>query len=115
MKCFYIINSAGGTSHEYNWHIYGLPAWQIARYYKTFSINGYSGNKPANFHALDPLAPGYSREIGTWIAQYNLTGVWALDIATGRYVYFLDSDDFLELDTLSDLCAKADEEKLAVT
>lgn len=38
----------------------------------------------------------------------------ALDIATGRYVYFLDSDDFLELDTLSDLCAKADEEKLDI-
>ena len=85
MKCFYIINSAGGTSHEYNWHIYGLPAWQIARYYKTFSINGYSGNKPVNFHALDPLAPGYRREIGTWITQHNLTGVWALDVATGKW------------------------------
>ena len=59
--------------------------YTVFRHHKTFSINGYSGNKPANFHALDPLAPGYRREIGTWITQHNLTGVWALDIATGKW------------------------------
>lgn len=38
----------------------------------------------------------------------------ALDIATGRYVYFLDSDDYLEPDTLESLCARADAEQLDI-
>ena len=38
----------------------------------------------------------------------------ALDIARGRYVYFLDSDDYLEPNTLEALCARADEENLDI-
>ena len=37
-----------------------------------------------------------------------------LDVASGRYVYFLDSDDFLDLETLSELSSKADEEELDI-
>ena len=37
-----------------------------------------------------------------------------LDAATGRYVYFLDSDDFLDLNTLSELSSKADGEALDI-
>lgn len=37
-----------------------------------------------------------------------------LDAATGRYVYFLDSDDYIEPETLEELCAKADAEELDI-
>ena len=37
-----------------------------------------------------------------------------LDVATGRYVVFLDSDDFWPENTLSDLVRRADEQKLDV-
>ena len=37
-----------------------------------------------------------------------------LDAAAGRYVYFLDSDDYIEPDTLERLCTKADAEKLDI-
>ena len=38
----------------------------------------------------------------------------ALDIAQGRYVYFLDSDDYLDLQTLEDLYNKAEAEQLDI-
>ncbi len=37
-----------------------------------------------------------------------------LDVATGRYVYFLDSDDYIDTDMFEPLCAMADEENLDV-
>ena len=37
-----------------------------------------------------------------------------LDVATGRYVYFLDSDDYIETDMFETLCRKADEEDLDI-
>lgn len=37
-----------------------------------------------------------------------------LDVATGEYVYFLDSDDFIEPEMLEELCGKADAEQLDV-
>lgn len=37
-----------------------------------------------------------------------------LDAAAGRYVYFLDSDDYIEPDTLERLCTKADAEELDI-
>lgn len=37
-----------------------------------------------------------------------------LDAAAGRYVYFLDSDDYIEPDTLERLCTKADAEDLDI-
>ena len=85
MKCFYITDSAGGVPEHNNWGKYGLIAWHIARYHKTFSINGYSGNYPAGFQALDPLSPDYSKEIEEWINRHCLTGVWTWDIASGKW------------------------------
>ncbi|MBR3972379.1 MAG: glycosyltransferase [Oscillospiraceae bacterium] len=37
-----------------------------------------------------------------------------LDAATGRYVYFLDSDDSIEPETMEELCARADAENLDI-
>lgn len=37
-----------------------------------------------------------------------------LDVAQGRYVYFLDSDDFIEPEMLEELCNKADAEELDI-
>lgn len=37
-----------------------------------------------------------------------------MEAATGRYLYFLDSDDFLEPDALQSLCRKADTENLDI-
>lgn len=37
-----------------------------------------------------------------------------LDVATGRYVYFLDSDDYLEPETLEELCTRADADELDI-
>lgn len=37
-----------------------------------------------------------------------------LEVAKGRYVYFLDSDDYLERDAMEKLCQKADAEQLDI-
>lgn len=37
-----------------------------------------------------------------------------LDAAQGRYVYFLDSDDYIEPETLEELCARADQDELDI-
>lgn len=37
-----------------------------------------------------------------------------LDVATGRYVYFLDSDDYIEPETLEELAGQADAEELDI-
>lgn len=37
-----------------------------------------------------------------------------MDVATGRYVYFLDSDDYVDTDMFREVCRKADEEELDI-
>lgn len=85
MKCFFITDSAGERPQPENFSKYGLKAWHMARYFKVFTINGYSGNIPAGYLAMDPLAPGYSEAVGKWVNKNRLDGVYSYDIATDKW------------------------------
>lgn len=85
MKCFFITESAPGVPVHENWGKYGLTAWQMARHFKTFSINGYSGNAPAGFTALDPCAPDYRNAVADWVQKHGLTGVYSCDISVKKW------------------------------
>jgi len=85
MRCFFLINSAGGSPSASHHCRYGLLAWSMARRFKSFTINGYSGNVPAGFLPMDPLSPSYRKEIAQWVKRHGLTGVFSYDTATGKW------------------------------
>ncbi|MBQ9776223.1 MAG: hypothetical protein IJW17_09345 [Lentisphaeria bacterium] len=92
MKCFYLTDSAGGRLEHDNWSRYGLQAWYMARYFKCFSINGYSGNVPAGFLPLDPLSAAYRQEIADWIRKHALSDVYTYDTAADRWRRHRETD-----------------------
>ena len=85
MQCFYIIDSGDSISKSNSWCSSGLLAWQMARHFKTFTINGYSGVTPADLTTLDPFAPDYRQIIHKWIRKHNLKNVYSYDVTCRKW------------------------------
>jgi hypothetical protein len=49
------------------------------------NINGYSGNAPAGFTALDPCSPDYRNAVADWVQKHGLTGVYSYDISVKKW------------------------------
>lgn len=69
-----------------------------------------SGAIAESYAAKYPFVKVIHKENGGLSSARNA----GLDAATGRYVYFLDSDDFLEPETLETLSARAESEQLDI-
>lgn len=85
MKCFFVTCSEKAPVNQSNWAMSGLQAWFIARQFSSFTINGYSGNTPANFSAVDPWEPSYRQNISEWVKRHSLDGVFSFNIDTGKW------------------------------
>ena len=91
MKCFYLTDSAPGKEIPEHWFRYGLMAWQIAREFDSFTINGYSGNMPVDFTAFDPYSANYQESIGNWIRKHHLEGVYSYDVSARKWERFSEN------------------------
>ena len=80
MKCFYLAYSADSYLSQY-----GLKAWYMARYFKTFTVNGYSGHIPVDCVVAVPGTAEYQRYINDWIRKYKLQNVYSYDPRTNEW------------------------------
>lgn len=83
-EVFYIIDTADTKDLEW---IYQLDAFEIATNFSLKTINGYSGQEPANWHGIwDVCSESYENSVFEWIKNHSLTNVYAYDRATNTWI-----------------------------
>lgn len=104
MDSFYIIDSQNSNDPFY---IYQLDAFEIATYYHTKTINGYSGQSPSGWNGInDPLSRDYERNVLEWIQKYQLSNVYAYDRKKNIWIPFKERILALTTDTFQPATGK---------
>ena len=75
-ESFYIVNSSGKCG---NLDALQIDAYEIASWFSLKTVNGYSGNFPADWGLWNPCGKNYQKNIAGWIERYGLTNVYAYD------------------------------------
>lgn len=84
VESFYIIDSSNAKEPEY---VYQLDAFEIATWYDLKTINGYSGQAPADWSGIwNPCSEAYQDSVDRWIDAYALEHVYAYDKATNTWI-----------------------------
>lgn len=87
-KVFYLIDSSqnGGRTDYYH-----MDAFEIATWHSLKTINGYSGQQPDGWEGINDIySENYEKNIFFWIAEHDLSNVYAYDWATNTWIAFED-------------------------
>ena len=94
VESFYIIDTDKKNDPAY---IYQLDAFEIATWYNIKTINGYSGQFPADWGNMwNVTFDNYESSVYYWVQKYNLKNVFAYDRATNTWIRFEDRMTILE-------------------
>lgn len=94
LDCFYIIDTANTGDPAY---IYQLDAFEIATHFHIKTINGYSGQFPADWNNLwEVTAVAYEPSISAWKEKYDLQNIYAYDRAENIWTKYEDRIQSME-------------------